>query len=161
MITLEGVKALPQTYTQDIPTDYLDEMGHMNIQWYMHLFDRAAWGAFRLFGIDAEMMQAARSGVFALEHHIRYLAEVRAGDAVAIHTRYLSYSDKRLLFMHFMVNETQNKLAATLEALAIHIDMGTRRSAPWPNTISQQLGAVVADHAGLTWDAPLSGVLQA
>ena len=37
---------LPVTYRAFIPEAYLDEMGHMNVMWYTHLFSQAMGGIF-------------------------------------------------------------------------------------------------------------------
>ena len=39
--------ALPITHRAVIPDDYLDEMGHMNVMWYTHLFSLARGGSSR------------------------------------------------------------------------------------------------------------------
>jgi len=160
MLPLENIRQLPQTHTQHIPPEYLDEMGHMNIQWYIHLFDRAAWGFFGLFGATVEHMHATHSGVFALEQHIRYLAEVRVGEQIAVHSRILGRSEKRIHKMHFMINLDKNSLAATIEIVAMSIDMRVRRSAPWQAALLPKMDALIAEHTALGWDAPVCGALK-
>jgi acyl-CoA thioester hydrolase len=160
MILLEHVKTLPQTNQVIIPSEYLDEMGHMNIQWYIALFDRAAWHAFGLFGATLEAMKEEQMGAFALQQHITYLAEVRLGEQVSIYTRFIERSEKQLLFMHFMVNDSREMLASYFESLGMSIDMKTRRSAPWSEKISSQLDALLAEHQALDWQPPLCGVLK-
>ncbi|MEJ7639637.1 MAG: hypothetical protein WKF75_17105 [Singulisphaera sp.] len=38
------LNSLPITYRASIPESYLDEMGHMNVTWYTHLFSQAMGG---------------------------------------------------------------------------------------------------------------------
>lgn len=160
MIALEKIRALPRTHQATIPPEYLDEMGHMNIRWYIALFDQAAWTTFRLIGADYDFMQAHQSGVFALKQFIQYFAEVRVGEKVSIYSRFLGRSDKRLHKIHFMVNDDKDVLASTIEVIATHIDMTTRRSAVWLPELTGQLDALIAAHQRLDWDAPLCGVLS-
>jgi acyl-CoA thioester hydrolase len=79
---------------------------------------------------------------------------------VAVRSRLLDRSEKRLHYMHFMVNETTGALAATQEAMGTHADLTRRRSAPWPPDITANLDALIAEHNVLPWEAPLSGAVQ-
>ena len=159
--TVEQVRALPKTNEKIIPTEFLDEMGHMNVAYYIQIFDRAAWKVFDLFGMDLKNIDVSTQGVFALEQHIRYLAEVRVGQAVSIHSRLLGRGRKTLHFMHFMVNDTTDTLSATFEALGANMDMSERRTAVWQDTIAARVDEVLATHQAIGWDAPLSGSIQA
>jgi acyl-CoA thioester hydrolase len=135
-------------------------MGHMNIQYYVALFNQAAWGSFALAGATFEEMQRTQTGVFALEQHICYLAEVHIGEQVTVHSRFIGLSAKRLHFIHFMVNQTRPALAATLEGVGAHIDMTTRRTSQWPTDLAQRFDVLLAQHQALAWEAPLCGSLR-
>ncbi len=153
------VHLLPCYARTTIGPEHLDAMGHMNIRWYMALYDEAAWAFFAAFGMDEAYFHEYHGGGFALEHHIRYLAEVLPGDDVAVHVRLLGFSAKRIHFMGFMVNETQARLASTLEALGAHADTRLRRVSPFPPVIAERLAALLADHSTLDWEAPTFGVV--
>ena len=56
--------ALPITHRAVIPDTYLDEMGHMNVMWYTHLFSQAAWGLFQMVGFTLDYFKANRAGSF-------------------------------------------------------------------------------------------------
>lgn len=98
--------------------------------------------------------------MFALEQHIKYLAEVRAGESVTLHSRILARSEKRLHFMHFMVSETHNQLAATVEIIGTHIDRSIRRSAPFAEAVVVMIDERIAADSRLDWDAPHSQPLH-
>ena len=160
MIEVSQIQQLPCYHRTVIPEAYLDVMGHMNIRHYMGLFDDAAWGFFADFGMTLAYYQNTSGGAFALAQHIRYLAEVHVGETVAIHTRLNGRSAKRIHFIHFMINETTNTLAATLESLGSHANTDSRRTTAFPPKISQALDAMLARHQQLDWDAPLCGVIR-
>jgi acyl-CoA thioester hydrolase len=152
--------ALPVTHRATIPESYLDDMGHMNVMWYTHLFDRAVVAFFASFGLHRAYFDANQAGTFALEKHTRYLAEVRLGANVAVRTRALGRSAKRLHFMHFLVNEDKNVLSCTSEVVGSHIDMRVRRSSPLPEPIARAYDSLLAAHAALPWAAPVCGVMK-
>ena len=151
---------LPITCEATIPESYLDSMGHMNVMWYTHLFGRAACGLFELVGMDRVYFKEGRFGSFALAQFFRYKKEVRVGEHVTLRTRLLARSDKQLHVMHFMIKGDDHVLAATGEFLAAHIDMRTRRTSPFAPPVSENLDRLIAQHAALDWDPPLSGAIQ-
>ena len=160
MVSLEQLSKLPVYYRKTIPTEYLDVMGHMNVRWYMTLFDEAAWRFFISFGMDRSYYKDTHNGAFALKHFIRYLAEVHTGETVAVRIRVLGRSAKRVHFMHFLINETTGIVATTMEALASHADLGARRTSPFPDKVAAVLDSLIAEQNEWGWDAPLCGVIQ-
>jgi acyl-CoA thioester hydrolase len=160
MVSIAQLSKLPVYYRKTIPSDYLDVMGHMNVRWYMTLFDEAAWQFFNSFGMDRTYYKNTRNGAFALKHFIRYLAEVHAGETVAVRIRVLGRSAKRVHFMHFLINETTGSVATTMEALGSHADLTARRTSPFPDSIATALDGLIAKQNNLGWNAPLCGVIQ-
>lgn len=152
---------LPVCHQAVIPEPYRDEMGHMNVMWYTHLFDRATFAMMRRVGLDEDYFHSRQAGMFALAQHTRYLAEVLAGQAVTLRVRLLGRSEKRLHFLEFLSIDTGEVLSATNEAYATHVDLRVRRSAPFPADIAHRIDAVVAAHQALPWPPPVCGVLSA
>ncbi len=151
---------LPVTHRAAIPAAYLDEMGHMNVMWYTHLFSLGAWGLFQMVGLTREYFAAHQAGSFALAQHFRYLKEVRLGQHVTLRSRVLGRSEKRWHTMYFMVIDELDVLAATAETVSTHVDMRVRRSSPMPPAITGAIDRLLAEHARLGWDAPVCGALQ-
>ena len=159
LVPLENIAVLPLYHRETIPPEYLDAMGHMNVRWYMAVFDTAVWEFFKSYGLDQDYFTREQSGVFALKHVIQYYAEVKQGETVGIRVRLLGRSDKRFHFMAFMINETTGKLASTLEVLGTHADLSIRRGSPLPPVIQNKIDAKLAEDAALGWEAPVSGAI--
>ena len=160
LIPLSLLQALPEFYRQTASAEYLDLMGHMNIRWYFDLFGKAGRELFKAHGLDETYFKQGSSGVFTLKQFIQYFAEVRVDQKVAIHTRLTGLSEKRFHYLHFMINETTTRLAATFEALITHADLKIRRSAPMPDRIAQQFAATLVRDRALEWEAPVCGAMQ-
>lgn len=158
--TIEQAQELPCYYRETIPESYLDVMGHMNVRYYMALFDEGGWKFFGSVGMDESYYRENHTGGFALRQFITYIAEVRAGETVAMHTRFLARSEKRIHFLHFLVNESTQTIAATLEALGTHADMKTRRTSAYPPQIAVKFDAMIAEHQALGWEATTCGILK-
>ena len=160
-IALEHITALPLLHRVVIPDAYLDENGHMNIRWYLHVYDDAGYPLVAAFGLTPEYHAARHTGGFDLEHHLHYLREVRAGDTVAVYARLVGRSAKRIHYLMFMVNETQGALASIFECVNSFADLAARRTAPYPPEIAARIDAMLRDHAALAWDAPTCGIMGA
>jgi len=150
---------LPVTNHKVIPENYIDIMGHMNVMWYIHIFDIATRNLFNSVGFGEEYVRRTGNGSFALEAHIRYLSEVKLGDAVTVRSRVLAHSAKTLHFMHFMTKDHDESLAATIELLGAHADLSQRKVTPFPPEILSRLDPLLEAHQKLPWEAPLSGTM--
>lgn len=158
---LESVTALPLAYRVQVLEGFRDENDHMNVRHYLSVFDEAGYPLVALLGLTPEYHAAHNTGGFDLEHHLHYVNEVHIGDTIAVYVRLLGHSAKRIHYMMFMVNETRGTLAATFECVNAFADLSIRRTAPYPPEIAARITALHADHAALTWAAPVCGVMGA
>jgi acyl-CoA thioester hydrolase len=160
-IPLEQITQLPLVYQMTIPEAYQDENGHMNVRWYMVIFDEAGYPLVQRLGLTPEYHQAHGTGGFDLEHHLHYLNEVHIGDEVAVYVRLVGRSAKRIHYMMFMVNQTRGTLAALFECVNSFADLTARKTAPYPPEISAKIDVLLAEHQALNWNAPICGVISA
>ena len=160
LVPITNLEELPIYHRETIPSDYLDVMGHMNIRWYMALYDKATRDFFLSHGLSADFIRENRTGTFALKHVIHYYAEIRVEQNAAIRTRLLGRSDRRFHAMHFMINETTGQLASTLELLGTFADLQKRRAASIPPEIAAKFDAKLMADQQLKWEAPVSGVIK-
>jgi acyl-CoA thioester hydrolase len=159
-LDVDSIRGLPETNRKTIPESYLDAMGHMNVMWYTHLFSDAMGGVFKMIGLHWDQLDGSHVGTFALEAHIRYLAEVRVGQTISVRSRVVGRSERRFYFMHFMVNEDRDNVAATFENIGTFVDLRIRRTAPIPEDISNNLNTLFSEHDALSWKAPVCGVMK-
>lgn len=155
-----NLEPLPITYEATIPESYLDSMGHMNVMWYTYLFSHATGGLFKLVGMDHEYFTSNQAGSFALAQFVNYRKEVRVGEQVRLRTRVVGRSEKKFHMLHIMTKHDDHVLAATCEFLGAHIDMTTRRTAPFAPHIAANIDRLLAEHTALDWKPALSGALH-
>ena len=156
-ISLDQLVSLPAVYRTVIPPAYEDRNGHMNMRWYLAIYDEAGDAMYPMLGLTADYFAASGAGGFDVEHHLWYSSEVRIGDTVVIRARILARSLKLFHYMMFMVNETQGILSSLFECVHAHADLRARRTAPFPTQVAAQIDAFVAEHRALAWPAPVSG----
>ena len=155
-----SIQDLPVTGRKTIPAEYQDEMGHMNVMWYTHLFSGAGWTFLSQIGLGADFLKERSSGVFAIGAHVRYLREVMVGNDVTIRTRALGRSASRFHFIHFMVIEESQAVAATCEFVGTHMNLSARRMSAIPKLIRDSFDRLLEKHAQLDWPAPCNGCLK-
>lgn len=128
---------------------WIDYNGHLNMAYYHVLFDRAVEEAFALIGLGPDYVADRGASYFAVECHVRYLQELREGDPVRATLQLIDFDDKRVHYFMELRHATEGWLSATTENLSIHVDMGSKRAAPFPADILTNLAILKASHAGL------------
>jgi acyl-CoA thioester hydrolase len=158
--SLEQVRELPVQLEYVIPPEWEDRNGHVNVQYYLALFELGGWKVLEEIGVDEDWFNRHRYSFFDLEHHLHYLAEIGIGDRVTTYNRIVGKSDKRFHGLYLVVNESRERLAATLEYVSNGVDMGARRSAPMPGELSRGLEKLCERHRALSWEPPLCGLIK-
>jgi acyl-CoA thioester hydrolase len=156
-ISLDQLADLPVVYQAVIPPAYEDRNGHMNVRWYLALYDEAGDAMYSMLGLTADYFAASGMGGFDLEHHLWYAAEVHVGDTVVIRLRFLARSAKLMHYQMFMANETRGVLSSIFECVHAHADLTARRTAHFPLQVAATIDAYIAAHQMPTWPAPVSG----
>jgi acyl-CoA thioester hydrolase len=126
--------------------EWIDYNGHLNLAYYLVLFDQATDALWEPLGLG-EGLRAAGHTTFAAESHILYRAELLAGDEVVIDSQILAVDGKRLHGAHEMRRVADGALAAMQELMYLCVDMETRRVAPWPGELLVGLQRAAEDHA--------------
>ena len=158
--TYDEICMLPAAVKAEVVDDFIDDNGHMNIK---HYFDMGARGAARVLdgvGIDDTYRGERRIGFFTVEHHLRYYAELRLGEEMSAHPRLLARSDKAFHMVNLLANDTQRRLANTMEIVFVHVDLDTRRPTAMPDDVAAMLDNTLNEHRALDWDVPLCGSMS-
>ena len=133
--------------TMTVEPGWIDYNGHLNMAYYNLMFDRAVDEAFLLAGLGPDYASQQHASYFTAEAHVRYLRELKVNDRVRVTLQLIDYDDKRLHYFEEMHHTSEDWLAATSEQLALHVDMKTRRVAPFPDDMLMRLGEMKAAHA--------------
>ena len=149
----------PATYRASVEPGWIDYNGHLNVAYYVLLFDRALDAALDSLGLGPAYRQAHGCSVFVGEHHLVYDREVLAHSCVVIGSRVLDVDDRRLIAFQEMRTESaegseegsaegkegrrrqedDRRPVATCETLCVHVDLTARRAVSWPPVIQERL----------------------
>ena len=157
MPTVQQIQQLPVDLTMSIPPEWEDHNGHVNVQHYLSIYHLGGWQVLDNIGINQVYLNERKVGIFDLEHHIRYLAEIQIGEEVSVYSRVLNRNEKLLHGMLFIVNNTQQRLACTIDYLSICIDKKLRSSTAIPADMALKLDDLLAQHQSLQWSVPVFG----
>lgn len=133
---------------QALEPEWIDYNGHLNMAFYHVLFDRSVDHVYDRLGIGADYVREGRGSCFTMEVHVHYLNELVLGDRVRVEFQLLDHDAKRLHFFEQMFHSGSGELVATAEQLALHVDMTSRRSAPFPESIRSRIDELAEAHRG-------------
>jgi acyl-CoA thioester hydrolase len=143
------------TYRTRVPRDWVDYNGHLNVGYYMIAFDKATDGLADALGIGLAYRTGFDNSIYVVDAHLCFEREVMEDAPIRVETLVVGADDKRIHAVHSMIEETGGALAATAELLILHVDLTTRRAAPFPADRAQAIHAMAAVHAGLPRPAQL------
>ncbi len=160
-ISIEDIAALrPICLRRTIPASYLDLNNHMNMRWYVALFDDAGDTLHDHLGLSREFHRGRGTGTMDLEHHTWFINEVMAGSQICVYPRLVARSAKMIHYLMFMVNESTGKVAAHFECVNTLVDLQARKTTPYPAEILARIDAMLAEQSQLAWPAPTSGAMR-
>ncbi len=127
--------------------EWIDGNGHMNLAYYVVLFDVATDAIFEAMGFGAAYREQAGRGPFAVESHILYERELLLGEQVRMSTLVLGADSKRLHLAHEMHRAADGARAAAQEVMYLHVDLAARRVTPFPPAMRSRWADAAALHA--------------
>jgi len=136
-------------YRDVVRPEWIDHNQHMNVGYYLVVFDFATDEFMAWVGLDGAHRAARAITTFCLEAHVTYHREVRAGDPLRFTTQLLGHDAKRLHYIHAMYHAAEGWLAATNELMSLHVSHATRRAAPMAPEILARLAAIQRAHDAL------------
>ena len=146
----QAAKGAPfDEYRDVVRPEWIDENHHMNVGYYVVVFDYATDAWLDHLGLDRDHKVSKGVTTFTLEAHVNYLQEVREGDPLRFTTQLLGFDEKRIHYIHQMFHGEDGFVAATNELMSLHVSRATRRAAPMAAEVLARLAALQPLHAAL------------
>ena len=115
--------------TQKIIKEWTDYNEHMNMAYYVLIFDKAWEIILEKFKMGEHAAKTSKKSTMVVETHTTYNQEVKQGEEVDIILTYFDHDKKRLHFKLEMYEKTKKTLSATIEMLSLYIDLSKRKVA--------------------------------
>jgi len=133
-------------HREPVLPEWIDYNGHMNVAYYVLACDHAVDAMFDFVGFDEAYRRRHGVSTFALETHVTYVRELRAGDPMRFELQVLDLDEKRLHHIYCLHHDEENWLAATAEWISLHVDMSRRRAAPFRPDVYERFQALHEAH---------------
>lgn len=133
-----------------VKPEWIDVNGHMNVAWYVLIFDLAVDDLWAEFGITDEYIKKTNGSTFAVDCHITYQNELLENDPYIVTSQILAYDEKRIHHFQRLYHAETKLLSATAEWLNLYIDLGSRKVSTWPEQILANLAQITNRQSGLT-----------
>ncbi len=114
---------------ETVKKEWTDYNGHMNLAFYVHIFDKAAEVLLQKFNIGGDSAKKDKKSTFVVETHTAYDQEVKLGEEVEVHLSYLDHDKKRIHYRASMFHKEKKYLAATTEVISLYMDLNQRKVA--------------------------------
>ena len=113
--------------TQKIIKEWIDYNGHMNLSYYILVFDLGAEVILSKFNMGKHSAKTTKKSTMVVETHTTYNQEVKEGDEVDVVLSHFDHDNKRLHYKLEMYDKAKNTLSATTEVLSLYIDLNIRK----------------------------------
>ena len=113
--------------SEKVIKEWTDYNGHLNVAFYVRIFDIAADVMLDNFKMGGESAKKDKKSTFVVEMHTHYSQEVKLGEEVETHLSYIDHDKKRIQYKLSMFHKEKKYLAATNEVLSLYVDLNQRR----------------------------------
>ena len=115
--------------TKKIIKEWTDYNNHMNLSYYILVFDLGAEVILSKFKMGEQSAKTTKKSTMVVETHTAYNNEVKEGDEVDVFLSHFYHDNKRLHYKLEMYKKSDNILSATTEVLALYVDLNLRKVA--------------------------------
>ena len=113
--------------TEKVKKEWTDYNGHLNVAYYVLIFDMAADIMLDNFNMGGVSAKKDKRTTFVAEMHTIYNQEIRLGAEVETQLTYIDYDKKRIHYRLSMFHKEKKYLAATNEVLSLYVDLNQRK----------------------------------
>ena len=113
--------------TEKVIKEYTDYNNHLNVAYYVRIFDIAADVMLDNFNMGGMSAKKDKRTTFVAEMHTIYNQEVKLGEEVETRVTYVDHDKKRIHYRLSMFHKEKKYLAATNEVLSLYVDLTLRK----------------------------------
>ncbi|MBI3735805.1 acyl-CoA thioesterase [Candidatus Sumerlaeota bacterium] len=139
-----------RTLEGQIEAGWIDRMGHMGIEHYALIFERASRKYLESLGFDLARERERGLGAFVLSTRVKYLKELKLGEAFEVRTRMAGTGRKSVTYRHELLRADAppgkdptltESLCAVCDQTTAFVDLSTRRAIELPmKLMGDQIG---------------------
>ena len=119
--------------TQKIIKEWVDYNNHLNMAYYILIFDQALEVMLEKFKMGADSAKNNYRSTMVVETNTKYVREVKEGDEVDIVLTFFDHDKKRLHLKLAIIEKETKKISATIEWLSLYVNLETRKVTEFEN----------------------------
>ena len=143
-----------------VQAEWIDINNHMNVAYYVVVFDQGIDKLWDRFGITSDYVGGYNNSTFAVESHITWQREIAEAEPYIVTSQILAYDQKRIHQFMRLYHADAGYLSATAEWMSLHVDLDVRRVAPWPDDILKRIAGFVAEQGDQPWPEEVGRVMR-
>ncbi len=121
-----------------------DEMGHMNVRFYLAIANEGLVGMAALLGMPHAFNAGASSTLLVREHHVRFVKEARAGAGLVLTGGVLSIGEADAVLLQLMFH-SDGEPAAAITTRVTHVAPRELRAFPWSKATLESARALMIE----------------
>jgi len=125
-----------EVYRSSVRVWECDQMGHLNVQFYLDKADLGLQVLSRRLGLSPKLLDRHRARVHTSEHHVRFIREQYAGAPLALRAGVTGIDDDRLELYMELVNPARDETAASFLTTA-RLRQEDGRFLPLPESVRE------------------------
>ena len=134
--------------SQKIIKDWIDYNDHMNVSYYLLIFDKFGADILNnLFKMGEHSAKTTGKSTMIVESNITYNQELKVNDEVDVNLVYFDHDKKRLLYKMEMIHKKKKFLASTIEVLALYVDLKNRKVSEFEDEKLKIMDIYIKDHS--------------
>tara|TARA_B100000029_G_scaffold490093_1_gene548703 strand:+ start:223 stop:690 length:468 start_codon:yes stop_codon:yes gene_type:complete len=132
--------------TFKVTKDWVDYNNHLNMAYYVLIFDQAWEVALEKFQMGEHAAKTSNRSTMVVETNTKYISEVKEHDEVDINLTYFNHDKKRLHLKMEMIEKKTKKLSASMEWISLYIDLGKRKVAEFEDKKAQIMDQFIEEN---------------
>ena len=113
--------------SQNIIKEWVDYNNHLNMAYYVLIFDQALEVILEKFKMGAKSAKTEKRSTMVVETNTKYINEVQEGIVIDIFLTFFDHDKKRLHLKMEMVEKKTKKISASIEWLSLYVNLETRK----------------------------------
>tara|TARA_B110001450_G_scaffold86045_1_gene82003 strand:+ start:307 stop:774 length:468 start_codon:yes stop_codon:yes gene_type:complete len=119
--------------SQKIIEEWVDYNNHLNMTYYILIFDQALEVILEKFKMGADSAKNEKRSTMVVETNTKYINEVQEGNEVDILLTFFDHDKKRLHLKMEMVKKKTKRILASIEWLSLYVNLETRKVTEFEN----------------------------
>jgi acyl-CoA thioester hydrolase len=122
-----------------------DEMGHLNVRFYVTRAMEGLAGLAGLLGLPHAFAPGAGATLLVRDQHIRFLRECKPGAALHMLGGVIEMGEDEARLLQLLVHSKTGQLAATFQTTVAHVTPVEARPFPWPKRTRERAEGLMVD----------------